>query len=337
MCLTAPVYAQLTPEHVADKIVTHGYNLIDAYIKELSEPTTIFPNGTFRFILDNDVQVVISPAGIGYEESLKVWRSISFSSPDGSASSVILDGPISGEPGEPNLEAIAEAKNTLSDYLLESNMIIKEVFKEGHPQYWTELDLSLEDDGQIFIDLMYDSIKLSTPLRTGPEPSQATIPKGTIVKVNPQEDKKPINIAGNSTSLRQVKTKVDFAVAGEKEIKIEVDEVKKESKIEIDNKIVITKKGIEIKESKLYIKTTVGLKEIKVLPEEAISKAKEITTIEEIILEEESQKLVYSVKGTKSAKLFFLIPVKIEIEKKINAETGDVISVKKPWWSFLAL
>jgi len=30
------------------------------------------------------------------------------------------------------------------------------------------------------------------------------------------------------------------------------------------------------------------------------------------------------------------IPVELEIKTKISAETSDVISVHKPWWSFLA-
>ncbi len=85
----------------------------------------------------------------------------------------------------------------------------------------------------------------------------------------------------------------------------------------------------------LFLKTSTGNKEIKVLPEEASSKATAITSVSTIELKEESQRPIYSVKGTKQAKLLFVIPVSMKIETKVSAESGDVISVKKPWWSFL--
>ena len=96
---------------------------------------------------------------------------------------------------------------------------------------------------------------------------------------------------------------------------------------------------VSVMESKLVMETLEGNKEINILPEEASLKARETTKIikvNEIELKEESQKPIYSVKGIKKAKLFFLFSVEVKIETKINAETGSVISIKKPWWSFLA-
>ena len=45
----------------------------------------------------------------------------------------------------------------------------------------------------------------------------------------------------------------------------------------------------------------------------------------------------YEVRGRKRAKILFLIPASMEIEFFINAETGDIISEKKPWWAFLII
>ena len=92
-----------------------------------------------------------------------------------------------------------------------------------------------------------------------------------------------------------------------------------------------------IEESKLLMKTSVGKKPINIMPEDAItvSATPDKKLIKEIELREESQKPVYSVKGIKQARLLFIIPVSMEIETKIDAETKDVISVNKPWWSFL--
>lgn len=93
-----------------------------------------------------------------------------------------------------------------------------------------------------------------------------------------------------------------------------------------------------IKESKLLMKTSVGEKPINVMPEDAIavSKTPNIESIKKIELKEESQKPVYFIKGIRRARILFIFPVSFEVETKVSAETGKVISVKKPWWSFLA-
>jgi len=323
MALTAD--AQITPENIADKIVTHGYSLTDNYIKNLPGYNCSFPNGNFGFTLVNKVQINISPGCING----KIWRTITFDYPDGSVSTIVLDGPISGESGTPNEQAIISAKTVTAKSLLGSGMRVEKIFKDD-----VSLDLSLPDDVQIFFDKMFASIE-HTPISTGPEPTSAVLPKGTLVTIDPNEDK-AINIKGDSTSLTKITTKVDFKNK-EKEMGINVDKINKKAKIQIENKIVTTDKGIEIKESKLYIQTSVGPKEVKILPEEASSNATAVTEISAIELKEESQQPIYSVKGTKQAKLLFIISVSMQIETKVSAESGNVISVKKPWWSFLAL
>ena len=97
-----------------------------------------------------------------------------------------------------------------------------------------------------------------------------------------------------------------------------------------------TNEKLVFEENKIFVITGTGNKPINILPEEASSKATEITIVKEIELNEELTKLVYSVKGTKEAKLFFLFPINLTIKVQVDAETGDVILVSKPWWSFLA-
>ncbi|NIO22677.1 MAG: hypothetical protein GTN38_01465 [Candidatus Aenigmarchaeota archaeon] len=101
--------------------------------------------------------------------------------------------------------------------------------------------------------------------------------------------------------------------------------------VELSNELVV-------EESKLFMKTSVGKKPVNLLPEDVIGISETPTkeAVEKIELKEESQKPVYSVKGTKQARILFIIPVSMEVETNIDAETGDVISVNKPWWSFLA-
>ena len=97
-------------------------------------------------------------------------------------------------------------------------------------------------------------------------------------------------------------------------------------------------KELVIEDSELLMKTSAGRKIINILPEDAVavSETPKIEMVKAIKLGEESQKPVYSVMGTKQARIFFLIPVTLEIKTKVSAETGEVISVNKPWWSFLA-
>lgn len=95
---------------------------------------------------------------------------------------------------------------------------------------------------------------------------------------------------------------------------------------------------LEIEESSLLMKTSAGKKSINILPEDAVvaSETPNIDSVKEIELREELQIPIYSIKGVKQKRILSLIPVSVEVETKVSAETGRVISVKKPWWSFLA-
>lgn len=90
-----------------------------------------------------------------------------------------------------------------------------------------------------------------------------------------------------------------------------------------------------IENSRLLMETSAGKKQINILPEEALSKATVTTNVNAIKLKEESQQPIYSIKTTEQTKLFFVIPVSMQIETKVSAESGNVISVKRPLWSFL--
>lgn len=44
----------------------------------------------------------------------------------------------------------------------------------------------------------------------------------------------------------------------------------------------------------------------------------------------------YRVQSKKKARLFFLIPVREKVRTQIDAETGEIIKIRNPWWGFLA-
>jgi hypothetical protein len=86
---------------------------------------------------------------------------------------------------------------------------------------------------------------------------------------------------------------------------------------------------------KLYYESSGGEKEIKIMPGNVISIAGAVN-IEKVELVEEDSKLIYVIRENKDTKILLLFSAKGNVETKISAENGEIISVKKPWWSFLA-
>ncbi len=78
--------------------------------------------------------------------------------------------------------------------------------------------------------------------------------------------------------------------------------------------------------------------QINYLPEYAVSVSDTpvISSVQEVNLKQQDNKPVYSVKGVKSSRLFFFIPKKMTVETNVDAATGKVEKVDKPWWAFLA-
>jgi len=47
-------------------------------------------------------------------------------------------------------------------------------------------------------------------------------------------------------------------------------------------------------------------------------------------------RLAYEVKTQRNSRVFGLFGAKMRVEAQVDAETGEVIRVQKPWWAFLA-
>lgn len=79
--------------------------------------------------------------------------------------------------------------------------------------------------------------------------------------------------------------------------------------------------------------------ELKIMPETASARAVERLgqlnfTVE--LKEFGSDKIAYELEAEKEGKILGLFKVKGKVSTQVNAETGEVIKVKKPWWVFLA-
>ena len=107
--------------------------------------------------------------------------------------------------------------------------------------------------------------------------------------------------------------------------------------IETKDNTVSTSLDIFVEDENLYATTSEGDIEVKVLPEEALSSIGELDNINTISLSEKDGELVYSIIGSKESRLFFIVSIDARIKSRVNAGTGEVISLEKPWWRFFAL
>ena len=102
-------------------------------------------------------------------------------------------------------------------------------------------------------------------------------------------------------------------------------------------------------ETKIFSKNSYGLdREIKIMPDSASFKALEKLRVRNcnesnnctIELKQSGEgnqsRLAYEVSLQKRAKIFGLFATKMQVGADIDAESGEIIRERKPWWSFLA-
>jgi len=111
----------------------------------------------------------------------------------------------------------------------------------------------------------------------------------------------------------------------------------------------------EMKQEKVQNKTKLSATlsngrnaEIKIMPNTASEKALEKLRLKvcsaenecEIELKEvgsgEQTKLAYELKTQRQSKVFGLFKTQMQVQAQVDAETGEIIRTKKPWWAFLA-
>ena len=116
-----------------------------------------------------------------------------------------------------------------------------------------------------------------------------------------------------------------------------VGRIQEQTVMLVEDVPIPSKMQLEERERKIYVKTTDGDKEIKVTPSDALGKATKIQEVISIEIQEHEGLGVYAIKGTKTARLFFVYPLRAEVQQKINVEDGKVVYTKRPWWHILAL
>jgi len=118
--------------------------------------------------------------------------------------------------------------------------------------------------------------------------------------------------------------------------------------ISADCGLDLTQKQVQNK-TKLETKLSNGRNaEIKIMPDAASEKALERLRLKNCIEEEgcnlelkevgqgEEVKLAYELKTQRKAKIFGLFGTEMQVQAHVDAENGEIIQMKKPWWAFLA-
>lgn len=91
-------------------------------------------------------------------------------------------------------------------------------------------------------------------------------------------------------------------------------------------------------DNKMYMNITGVSKEVSIDPLQAITTAQVRNQTRAMIeLYSESETPKYRIMEEKTVRLLGLIPVDISVETRINAETGNVENINKPWWSILTI
>lgn len=136
----------------------------------------------------------------------------------------------------------------------------------------------------------------------------------------------------------------DGEIECETECEEECEEVEVDTELELETET-------ENNKTKLKAKLSNGRKaEVKIMPDTASERAIErlrlkVCSIENnctIILKEvpvgkeNETQLAYELQAERHYRILALFKTKAKVKAQINAETGEIIIVKKPWWAFLA-
>ena len=124
-------------------------------------------------------------------------------------------------------------------------------------------------------------------------------------------------------------------------IKLKAEEVEAETELEIESEQ-------ENNKTKLKVKLSNGkYSEVKIMPNTASERALERLRLK-VCLEENNCKLIikevgkgeqtrlaYELQAEKQGRFLGLFKMKMKVQSQIDAENGEIIKAKKPWWAFL--
>jgi len=138
-----------------------------------------------------------------------------------------------------------------------------------------------------------------------------------------------------------------FQIIGENATVLKMKIGEKEAKSSLE--IYLEEEDVEKDKFKFKVNLSNGFqKEVKIMPETASERAierlkmkncneSEGCTIElKEVGRNNDTRVAYEVKAQKEARFLGLFKTKMQVNAKVDAETGEVIQSNKPWWAFLA-
>lgn len=148
--------------------------------------------------------------------------------------------------------------------------------------------------------------------------------------------------AVTSCETEEGKTMTIMAGNSENEIVIEINKVKVKTEMKLEQ-------SSENNKTKLRTKLENGRNvELKIMPDRASERALERLRLKNCVEENgcfielkevgegNGARLSYELKAKRSSRIFGIFRASMNVQSNVDAETGEIISVKKPWWAFLA-
>lgn len=142
-----------------------------------------------------------------------------------------------------------------------------------------------------------------------------------------------LELFNGSPIKAEIKTRI-----GEIEIKI----IREQNKVHIENDGVETEIMLElndrirIENNQLILNASGTERVLTVLPAQAMNQLRATNlTITNMSLIQDNERSVYKISEKRKAKLIGLFEVELEVESRIDATNGELISSLRPWWSFL--
>lgn len=174
------------------------------------------------------------------------------------------------------------------------------------------------------------------------EPQEKLImKKDDIQEVQIERDKDSLQIKATDKKgeIRKQEQKEFELKTGDEEIKISTEDGKTSFKMKSRNSEVEIKTDSPLSVNpitkELVIKTPAGERSVAVLPDKAAEVISKLGVIDDsskaakMKLEVEDNKLVYKLAGTKQKKLLGFLPITLQREAVVSAETGNVIKTNE--------
>jgi|GEM_PF-5114918 len=136
--------------------------------------------------------------------------------------------------------------------------------------------------------------------------------------------KAEIELDGVSVQVQEKKT-LSAAVKGNE---IEVETSSEEVKI-VDSGVEAVTEEIVLENETIKVNG----REIKVLPAQVQEKVS--GQVRSMNLKSSENETAYEVVSVEDKKILWVIPAQVEVQSKVHAENGELLSEEKPWWNFL--